>query len=315
MKIAFLSRYQNESNRGVETFIRELSSRLSFDHQVEILSGAEADDLQKVLNGKFDVVIPTNGRIQSLKTSLGRVAGQYKLLISGHSGIGRDDIWNIVVARPDVFVALTDYMVEWARKWALGIKVVKISNGIDLEKFKPEGEKLKIDLEGPIILSVGALAWYKHHERTIEAVAKLGKGSLLIIGKGEEEEKLRMLGKNLLADRFKIISLPYEDLPKAYRAAQLFTLPSWEREAFGIVYLEAMASGLPVVAPDDPSRREIIGNAGVLVDVSDSTAFASGIRQVLEKTWDSKPRKQAEKFSWDIISKRYENILKEVVNG
>lgn len=314
MKILFLSRYQNTSSRGVETFIKELTARFSPELKVEVFAGNDADNLSKILKGKFDVVIPTNGRLQSLKVSLGRLIGGYKVLISGHSGIGRDDIWNIVVAKPDVFVALTEQMLSWAKKWAWGSKVVKIPNGIDLNKFKPDGEKLIFDLPKPVILSVGTLAWYKNHDKVIEAVANLGRGSVLIVGKGEDQQKLELLGKEKLGKNFKIISAPYEDLPKIYRGADLFTLPSWGREAFGIVYLEALASGLPVVATDDLSRREIVGSGGIMVDVSDIGKYSQALEQALSVNWGDKPRKQAEKFSWDMVSKEYEDIIKELVN-
>jgi len=314
MRILFLSRYQETVNRGVEIFVKEIVDNLSKRHQVDVLSGEDSDDLSKILKGQYDVVIPTNGRLQSLKVSLGRLIGGYKVLISGHSGVGRDDIWNIVVGRPDVFVALTDYMAGWAKKWAWGSRVVKICNGVDLNKFKPEGGTLEFDLQKPVILSVGALIWYKHHERVIEAVSKLGQGSVLIVGKGEDQEKLETLGKEKLGKNFRLITVPYEDLPKIYRGADLFTLPSWGREAFGIVYLEAMASGLPVVAPNDLSRKEIVGDAGIFVDVKDLEKYTEAIGNALKINWGDKPRRQAEKFSWDIISKRYENVLRELVN-
>lgn len=306
MRILFLSRYQNTSNRGVETFIKELTARLSQKHEVEIFAGKDADDLGKIIKGQFDVVVPTNGRLQSLKVSLGRSVGKYKVLISGHSGIGRDDIWNIAVGRPDVFVALTEHMANWAKKWAWGIRVVKIPNGVDLGKFNPSGEKLDLGLPKPIILSVGALVWYKYHDRVIEAVSGLNKGSLLVVGKGEEQEKLQKLGEEKLGKRFKITGFSYEDLPKVYRSVDLFTLPSWDREAFGIVYLEALASGLSVVAPDDLSRREIVGNGGILVDVSDTKKYAEAVNLALSMNWGDKPRKQAENFSWDIVANKYE---------
>jgi len=290
----------------VETFIKELTARLSQKHEVEIFAGKDADDLGKIIKGQFDVVVPTNGRLQSLKVSLGRSVGKYKVLISGHSGIGRDDIWNIAVGRPDVFVALTEHMANWAKKWAWGIRVVKIPNGVDLGKFNPSGEKLDLGLPKPIILSVGALVWYKYHDRVIEAVSGLNKGSLLVVGKGEEQEKLQKLGEEKLGKRFKITGFSYEDLPKVYRSVDLFTLPSWDREAFGIVYLEALASGLSVVAPDDLSRREIVGNGGILVDVSDTKKYAEAVNLALSMNWGDKPRKQAENFSWDIVANKYE---------
>lgn len=314
MKIAFLNRFQDTVERGAETFVKELALRLSKQHQVDILTGKEADSLKKVLAGKYDIVIPINGRLQSLKVSLGRLIGKYKLLITGHSGIGRDDIWNIAICKPDVFVALTDYMAKWAKKWAWGSKVVKISNGIDLEKFKPQGEKIDLGLPKPIILSVGALTWYKYHEKVIKAVGEMGYGSVLIIGNGPEKQKLKELGNKILDERFKIITLPYKDMPTLYRSCNLFTLPSWSREAFGIVYLEAMASGLGVVAPDDASRREIVGNGGLFTDVDNPSAYAVTVRQALEVDWSKKAREQAKNFSWEKIARKYEELMLDMIN-
>lgn len=313
MKVAILNRYQRKVNRGLETFITELSLRLSKKIEVDIYSD-DADNFTKVSRGNYDIIMPTNGRWQSLQFSLGRVGRKYKLVIGGHSGIGKDDIWNIVVAKPDVFVALTDYMASWAKKWAWGSKVIKINNGIDLEKFSPIGEKFNIDLPKPIILSVGALRWYKYHDRTIEAVSKLEKGSLLIVGKGELEEKLNSLGQEKLGERFKIVSANYKDLPKIYRAADVFTLPSWEREAFGIVYLEALASNLAVVGPDDLSRKEIVGEAGILVDTSNHLKFAEALKKAISIDWGNKPRLQAEKFNWEKIANEYLKCFEDLLD-
>ena len=257
MKIVFLNRYQDKVERGAEVFIKELSLRLSRKYQVDVLKDKDADSLSKVLSGDYDIVIPVNGRFQSLMISFLRLIGGYKVLITGHSGKGWDDIWNIVIAKPDAFVALTDDMANWAKKWAWGSKVVKIPNGIDLDKFNPNGDKIKLDLPKPIILSVGALTWYKHHSRTINAVSKMTNGSLMIVGEGPLENDLEKVGHEKLGGRFLIKHYNYEQMPKIYRSVDLFTLPSWDREAFGIVYLEALASGLGVVAPDDLSRKEI----------------------------------------------------------
>src|SRR5437870_385729 len=110
MRILFLSKFQKVSSRGAENFVEELSRRLSKKFEIEIFSDKDANDLSKVISGNFDLVIPINGRIQSLKISIGRLLGNYKTLITGHSGIGWDDILNIAFAKPDIFVALTDVM-------------------------------------------------------------------------------------------------------------------------------------------------------------------------------------------------------------
>ncbi len=312
MNIAFLSRYQKTVNRGAESFVAELSKRLSGKFNVEILSGNDSDNLSKIIKGKYDLVIPINGRLQSLKASFSRIFGKHRLLITGHSGIGRDDMWNILV-KPDVFVALTKYQQKWAEKWAWGSKILQIPNGIDLNKFSPDGPKIEINLPKPIILSVGALVWYKYHERVIRAVSTLDYGSVLIVGEGEDREKLESLGNKLLGERFRIIKLGYGEMPKIYRSVDLFTLPSWNREAFGIVYLEALSSGLGIVAPDDPQRREIIGDAGLFVRVEDPVKYAEGIDKALKINWTKKSKKQAEKFSWEKVAKMYDQVISEII--
>lgn len=310
MKIAFLSRHQKTLQRGAENFVSELSKRLSGDIDADIFADKDADDLSKVITGGYDIVIPVNGRLQSFKASLARLTGKYKLLITGHSGIGRDDLWNIAVCKPDVFVALTDRMANWAKKWAWGSRVVKIPNGIDLERFTPLGEKMNLGLPKPVILSAGALTWYKHHEKVIRAVKN---GSVLIAGEGAEKAKLEKIGKNLLGGRFKIAGFDYKDMPKVYRSADLFTLPSWDREAFGLVYLEAMACGLGVVAPDDESRREIIGSGGLLF--ADEKNYAETLEKALGLKWKDKARAQAEKFSWDKAAKEYEKLMFDMIKA
>ena len=98
-------------------------------------------------------------------------------------------------------------------------------------------------------------------------------------------------------------------MPEIYSRANVFTLASKTYESFGIVLVEAMASGLPVVATDDPIRREIVGDAGLFVDPTDTDAYAAAIEKALNTDWGNKPRKQAEKFDWDVIAKQYEDLF------
>ena len=313
MKVAFLSRYQDSIQRGAETFVRELSKELSVRHEVDILSDDKADSLDEILKGDYDIVVAINGGLQALRASLGRVRGNYKLVISGQAGVGRGEIFNIAIAKPDLYVALTETMLRWAKIWAWGSQVIKIHNGVDLNKFKPKGERLDFMLKKPVILSVGALVWYKYHEKTIKALSLLKQGSLVIVGEGPQKTKLQDLGSKLLGNRFKIMQAEYQDLPAIYRGADLFVLPSWEREAFGIVYLEALASGLGVVAPNDLARNEIIGQAGILTDVSDPKIYAQAISEALDMEWSEKALNQAKKFAWEKIGREYEEAFEKLL--
>lgn len=350
MKIAFLSFYSGEVYRGVETFVHEVANRLAdLGHEVVVFQngpklpgtkykvktiGLKIDwerknnyipfinywermvgkftlGVLKILNEDTDILFPTNGQWQTLLSSLWARFHKAKLVISGQSGPGLDDRMNIWFF-PDVFLGLTDFQFNWAKKVNPFVKISKIPNGVDTSKFVEGTKPVSIDLPRPIVLAVAALDSWKRLDLAVKAVSKLEKGSLLLIGRGGQESKLIKLAGELLPSRFKIMSFPHKDMPKVYQVADIFTYPASPRESFGIVLVEAMASGLPVVATKDPIRKEIVGNAGILVDPGDTNAYAKALEKALGTNWGNKPREQAEKFSWDEIANSYEKLFKEL---
>jgi glycosyltransferase involved in cell wall biosynthesis len=231
-----------------------------------------------------------------------------KIIVSGQSGNGYDEFWNLFW-RPDAFVALTDKAKKWAKRVGFGLRVEKIPNGVDLDKFNFNIKPKNIGLTGPIILCASALVPSKRIDLTIQAVAKLPGVSLLVVGDGGEKENLEKLGNNLLGDRFMLLKAKYEEMPSIYRSADIFTMVSYSSEAFGIVYVEAMACNLPVIATDDEMRHEIIGEAGLFVDPNNINEYAEKLDEALKIKWDDKPRTQAEKFSWGEIALKYEKLI------
>lgn len=335
MKILFLNIYQNKVNRGAETFVLELGKRLSKNHEVEIISGEGAParwknflwrlfldpnglavagftlkNIPRIWKGKYDIVVPLNGGWQVALIRIVTWLRGAKMIVSGQSGIGWDDrnnLWSF----PNAFVALSSKALAWARRVNPLVRSVYISNGVDLDKFK--NERRKLITGGKTVLCAGAFTLQKRLDLAIKAVFKL-KGVNLIIagGGGEMREELQELGGKLLGDRFKIISVPFEKMPEVYASADVFTLPSTPSEAFGNVLVEAMASGLPVVATNDLVRREIVGEAGILVDPTDTETYAKALREALKTNWGEKPRKQAEKFNWDKIAEQYEELFNSI---
>lgn len=307
MKIAFLNKYQGKVNRGAETFVFELSSRLAKNHNVDVISHI---DYFKLFREKYDIIIPTNGRLQSIVARKIAWLTGAKIIISGQSGAGLDDRINLY-SFPDVFVALSEYQRNWAKKINPFVRVIKIPNGVDLNKFY-EG---RLERSGrninKIILSVGAFTKEKRHNLTIDAVSTLDNVKLIIVGGGGSEQQniidygLSKLGK----ERFEVISISHDQMPGIYKRADVLAFPTVPWESFGIVTLEAMASGLPVVATNDPIRREIVGNAGILVDPINTKEYSQALSEALKIDWGDRPRKQAEKFSWDDIAQKYENLL------
>lgn len=231
------------------------------------------------------VLIATNGRLDTILAKIWCLIYGKRLIIPGQSGFGWDDKLNLWVF-PDVFVGLTDYQCEWAKKINPYVKIVKISNGVDLEKFNPKVKPILTKLTKPIILNVGVVDSFK---RQI-LLKKASKHSVLLVGRGGDLE------------------YKHAEMPGVYTACDLFSYPTSPSESFGIVMLEAMASGLAVVATDDPIRREIVGDAGLFVDPTDTVKYSQTLDQALLTNWGDKPRIQAEKFSWDKIAKLYEDI-------
>lgn len=291
-----------------------LLGRLFLDRQrfQELVFSLKA--LSRIRKLRPDVVIPLNGAWQALIFSLYcRFAGS-RLVIAGQSGPGWDDRFNLLF-KPNLFVVLTNRQLEWAKGATIwNQEFALIGNGVDLDQFKPAAKKIKLDLEKPIIMMVAASTPDKRVEQGIRSAAKLSRGSLLLLGKGPLDERIDKLGYKLLGkDRFFHTAVPHEQMAEYYRSADLFTLCSESSEAFGIVYLEAMATNLPVVATDDASRREIVDGAGLFVkNPNDEEEYAEVIKEALKKKWGDIPRKQAAKYSWDKIAEKYEKILRQI---
>jgi glycosyltransferase involved in cell wall biosynthesis len=347
MKIAFLSFYSGVVARGVETYVHELANGLvEQGHDVTVFQGGNTLDgnkyksvtvkvnldwskkgsytpfvnyyalkvkkfTGKVLNQidkNTDLIFPTNGQWQSLLCSIWAKKNKKKIVISGQSGPGMDDRINILTF-PDAFVGLSDFQCKWAKKANRFLKVQKIPNGVDIKEFTPGKGNIKLNVKKPVVLCVAALDDWKRQDLAIRAVSKLKDVSLVLIGKGDQKVKLESLGNKLLPGKFQIMSFAHHDIPEVYKSANVFTFPTIPWESFGIAMVEAMATNLPVVATDDPIRHEIVGDAGILVDPTDTEEYAKALQNALDTNWGDKPRKQAEKFSWDEIAKKYEILF------
>lgn len=350
-KIAVLSVYSGIVDRGVETFVYELTKRLNGKFEIIIFQGGEKianprikthvinayikkpnsstgflakfyldlpslkifyftlKSLPQLKKNRFDVIIPTNGGWQTLVIKVFSIFSGSKVLISGHAGVGANDTWNILL-RPDVFVALTSAQQNWAKKLSPEQRIVKITNGVDLAVFNPKVRAKDIDLPRPIVVCASALVPYKRIDQTIRAAAKANL-SLLLLGDGQQKGYLDNLGKKLLAKKYLRINPSYKDMPMYYRAGDVFTLVS-KTEAFGISYLEAMACNLPVVATQDESREEIVGRAGILTNPLNVDTYAADLKIAASTKYRSIPYDQALKFSWNMVSKKYANVIKNL---
>jgi len=192
------------------------------------------------------------------------------------------------------------------------LKSEVIHNGIDLSLIKPFDKnwaKKELGLKETdfIILFVGKLIPTKDPLTLIKSIKhasdKCKNIRSIIVGTGELSKKIRSETKRLeLEDQIKFFGfIKKEELWKCYSAADLFVLPS-VNEAFGIVLLEAMAFGLPIIASDSGACPEVIGKAGILFKQGDYEDLGE---KILKMITDFKTRRQLSQLGF----KRVNNIF------
>ncbi len=267
-----------------------------------------------------DILYPVNNGWQSILAKKFCLQHKTKLLLAGHSGPGWDDRVNLWLC-PNAFITFSQAQAEWARGVTKKVPVHVIPHAIDTNQFQPGKSPLKLNLPKPIFISVAALKQgrgetHKNIKATIEAIDNLKKGSLLLIGDGPDAERIDGIANyKLSAMRYKRITVSHNVINQYYRAADVFTLASSASEAFGISYLEALASNLPVVTTDDNLRHEIIGPAGVYIkDPNNVTEYSRGLQKAMDTKWSNLPRIQAQKYSWDKIIPQYKNLFDSLIS-
>ena len=188
----------------------------------------------------------------------------------------------------------------------VGFRPRAITNGVDLQRFNTREipstrrdylcEKYGLDRKLPIILHVGRLDTEKRVDIVIQAASKTIKqrnSQLLIIGDGEHRDALMQLAHDLGIgnhSHFPGFVSPSGDLPEIYRLSTIFTTAS-EIETQGLVLLEALASGLPVVAVNATCIPELVihGKNGYLVNSGDVDGMADGLSKII---WNPSLAKQ-----------------------
>jgi phosphatidylinositol alpha-mannosyltransferase len=167
-----------------------------------------------------------------------------------------------------------------------------IPNGIDFARFNtpcPPLEQLADDR--PTVLFVGRLEKRKGLRFLLRAwpsvLERHPRARLVVVGKGRPLEGYRRFAARQGWSPTDVVFAGYvatEDLPRYYQRCDIFCAPNTGQESFGIVLLEAMAAGAPIVASNIPGYRDVVthGEQGLLVEAQDPEAIASAIGQVLD---------------------------------
>lgn len=201
-------------------------------------------------------------------------------------------------------------------------KAFMIPHGVDMQRFHPGiqtdfREVHGIPADAFVVISVGTICyWHKRMDYVIREVAAVPDTWLVIVGQeSPDSAAIKALGKKLMGARIVFTTLPHDDLPKAYAAADVFTLGSLF-ETFGIVYIEAMAMGLPVICSDHPNQKSIV-KEGIFIDMEHPGNLAAALNGRDRKQFDNLSRNGlrvvAEHYDLKALKRRYMEEFQRIV--
>lgn len=244
--------------------------------------------------------------------------------------------WFIVPLRPllkygfrraSVITAISNYLGEWARRMGYEGPLEIIPNGVDAERFMHvsphEVAMLKQELhkkeDEVFLITTSRLVPKNGVDTIIRALPYLPERvTLLILGEGPEEEKLKLLAQELeVVKRARFLGfVPHAKLPFYLHASDIFVRPS-RSEGMGSSFVEAMAAGLPVIATQeggiadflfDAERNPDHGPTGFAVDVDAPDQIAAQVEQILADRAQTaavvqRAREMARsKYDWSLIA-------------
>ena len=220
-------------------------------------------------------------------------------------------------------IAVSQAAADVARR-RLGGRFEVVPNGVDVERFE---SAVPADLgPGTKLLFVGRLDERKGFRVAVSAFGRLASERpdlhLIVAGDGPERVEVERLPLEV-RERVRLLgSVPNAQLPPVHAACDAFLAPNLGGESFGIVLVEAMAAGLPVVASDIPGFTEVVrdGVDGLLVPAQDPQAVAGALARVLDDPAFAarivaEGRERARAFAWTAVLPRIEEVYAGAIAG
>jgi len=224
-------------------------------------------------------------------------------------------------------VTVSDSLAEKVKQLYTGTPVSVISMGCWISDFGPRYRVPNFFQQGDkkVILFVGRLVEVKGLSFLIEAMNYID-AKLVVVGKGPLESELQELTLNISNKIDFIGSKTHEELKMIYASADIFVAPSitttdGSKEGFGLVLIEAMASGLPVVASRSGGIVEIVksGENGLLVEERNIEQLVGSICKLLTdaelyEKLSANAMKDVKRYDYNVIAKRYMRIIEHVTS-
>lgn len=192
-------------------------------------------------------------------------------------------------------------------------------NGVQTARFAgphpPRSDRKKV-------LFLGRIERRKGLEVLIHAMTGLRDidATLIVAGTGPQENACRRLALKLEVPADFIGPVPDEELPELYRSADTYCAPGLGGESFGIVLVEAMAAGAPIICSDIPGYRAVAEEAAVLVPPDSPEDLANAIRRVLtdeslSDTMREASEKVARRYDWNRLAVGVETIYEQALRS
>ena len=229
------------------------------------------------------------------------------------------------MARTDRLVAVSDACVTALRPYFGDQTFDIIPNGVDTDLYRPLGPDEHRPAGRPRILFIGRFDPRNGLDTLLEATRILmdeGRDFIVqVVGDGPMRPIYHRQARNLgIWDRIEWLGLLDKERPQLYREATVFASPC-VLASFGVVLLEAMASGAPVVCADNVGFRQVIrdGAPGRFVAPGDARDLATGIGALLDDAalrtdWAARGREVVvDRYSWAQVARRVESVYAEIL--
>ncbi len=319
-------------------YVRRVGRSVPFIANKSVSSVAVAPRLSKkvkeiISEGDYDVIHTHGPIVPTLPLLAVKHAGDRAVVSTFHAAHDESLGYEIFKGylkkyyqRVDLRIAVSEVAKRSVERYFPGEFWI-IPNGVDTERFRPDVEPIPELAERPTVLFVGRLEPRKGLRFLLRAfpriVQRVPDAQLVVVGSGLKAMRAfyRQFINPEIEDRVKMVGfVPPEELPHYYASAWVFCSPATGGESFGIVLLEAMASGTPVVASDIPGYRCVLdhGVQGLLARPEDPEDIAEKVLAVLldremAQRMGQEGRKKALSYSWDKIAQRVEEAYYEAL--
>jgi phosphatidylinositol alpha-mannosyltransferase len=229
-------------------------------------------------------------------------------------------VWRRLAVRVAVSEAASRFVTS-----RLGDGVRVIPNGVDLELFA-RAEPADGLPPGRRLLWVGRLDRQKGFPVAVRAFAELAREftdlRFVVVGDGRDRAAVNLVPSELRRRIHLVGTVRHELLSAYHAAADVFVSAAVGQESFGMVLVEAMAAGLPVVASDIAGYREVVRRDvdGLLVPPGDSQALARAVRRVLTepdlaKRLAAAGRARARRYGWEVVVQEIESAYRDALGA